>query len=169
MIAPTLQTDRLTLRVPVLADFPAYADFMASPRAVFMGGPMGQIQIWGAFCHDLACWALFGHGGLMVDLRLTGQTIGQVGINAGPLFPEPELGWMLYDGHESKGYATEAATGLRNWAFSNLQHDSFVSYIDLRNTASARVAERLGAILDAAAPRPPGDEADLVYRHRRPS
>lgn len=91
---PTLQTQRLTLRPMAEADFPAYAAFLASSRSTGMGGPYATRQAWGMFCHDIACWSLFGHGAVMIELRLTGACIGQVGINDGPLFPEKELGWL---------------------------------------------------------------------------
>jgi len=66
-------------------------------------------------------------------------------------------------GHEGRGYATEAALALRDWAFSTLKLPSLVSYIAPGNAASVAVAERLGARLDPAAPRTV--PADLVYRH----
>lgn len=88
---PDLSTNRLRLRAPVPDDFLAYQRLMASPRARFMGGPFDLRAAWGIFCHDAACWPLFGHGALMIDLRSTGECVGQVGISAGPLFPEKEL------------------------------------------------------------------------------
>lgn len=165
MTPPTLHTQRLTLRPMRAEDFPAYAAAMASPRAAGMGWPHDARAAWGMFCHDTAGWPLFGHGALMVDLRGKGQTVGQVGVNGGPLFPEPELGWMLYDGAEGQGYATEAAGALRDWAFENLPVASLVSYTDPDNHASIRVAQRLGAVRDEQAPRPEPD--DLVWRHSR--
>lgn len=163
---PTLTTERLTLRPPVVDDFPAYALLLASPRATYMGGPYTQRAAWGLFCHDLACWELFGHGGLMVDLRITGECVGQVGINHGPLFPEKELGWQLYEGREGRGYATEAAMALRDWAMHTLRLDNLVSYVHPENHRSVAVAERLGATLDPDALRQ--DPGDLVYRHLSP-
>jgi RimJ/RimL family protein N-acetyltransferase len=160
---PTLATQRLILRVPVISDFPAYALLMASPRSDYMGGPFDTRAAWGLFCHDVAQWQLFGHGALMIDLKATGECVGQVGINHGPLFPEKELGWQLYDGYEGRGYATEAAGALRDWAFGTLGLRTLVSYIDPGNAQSAAVAERLGAVLDPAAQRQ--DPEDLVYRH----
>jgi RimJ/RimL family protein N-acetyltransferase len=165
MLAPTLHTGRLTLRPLVAADFSAYAAMLASSRSKGMGGPFTERDAWGMFCHDTACWALFGHGALMVDRTDTCETVGQVGINAGPLFPETELGWLLYDGREGHGYATEAALALRDWAFANLSLDSLVSYTDPENHASQAVARRLGEVIDAIAPRQ--DAADLVWRHTR--
>ena len=74
---PTLTTERLFLRPPVVGDFPAYALLLSSPRANYMGGPYAQRAAWGLFCHDVACWELFGHGGLMIDLRTTGECVGR--------------------------------------------------------------------------------------------
>jgi RimJ/RimL family protein N-acetyltransferase len=160
---PTLTTERLLLRAPLVDDFPGFARLLASPRAHYLGGPYTQRVAWGAFCHDIACWELFGHGGLMIDLRITGESLGQVHINGGPLFPEKELGWQLYEGHEGRGYATEAAMALRDWAMRALRLDGLVSYVHPENLASAAVAERLGATLDPNALKPNRDV--LVYRH----
>ncbi len=165
MLAPTLQSQRLVLRPMRDDDFAAYEALMASPRAAYMGGPHDRRAAWGMFCSDVAGWAIFGHGALMLDHRETGETLGQVGLNAGPLFPETELGWFLYDGREGAGFATEAAVALRDWAFAQLPLDSLVSYTDAANAASRKVAERMGAIEDADAPRP--DPEDIVYRHHR--
>jgi RimJ/RimL family protein N-acetyltransferase len=161
---PTLMTERLILRAPFADDFPAYAGLLASPRSEGMGGPYPLRAAWGIFCHDVAGWALFGHGALMIDLRATGDCVGQVGINHGPLFPEKELGWLVYDGHEGRGYATEAAAALRDWAARTLGVDRLVSYIDSENVRSIAVAERLGATIDPHAPKQ--DPGDLVYRHQ---
>ena len=160
---PTLRTDRLRLRPLSVDDFPAYAAFLASPRASLMGGPYTQRAAWGVFCHDIACWELFGHGGMMVDLWTTGMCVGQVSISHGPLYPEKELGWQLYEGYEGQGYATEAAIALRSWAARSLGVHSLVSYVDPQNHRSAAVAKRLGGTLDHDAPKQ--DAGDLVFRY----
>ncbi|MBY3084498.1 N-acetyltransferase [Rhizobium laguerreae] len=136
--AMTIRTERLKLRMPDIGDFAAYAE-------------------------NVALWQLFGHGALTIELGETGECVGQVGINHGPLFPEKELGWFVYEPYEGRGYATEAALALRDWAFATLKLPSLVSYIAPGNAASVAVAERLGARLDPVAPRT--DPADLVYRH----
>ena len=158
-----LRTERLTLRMPVVQDFDAYLRLMASPRAVGMGGPFDVRAAWGMFCHDVAQWQLFGHGAFMIDIEASGECVGQVGINHGPLFPEKELGWFLYDGHERRGFATEAAAALLDWALVELRPASLVSYVDPDNIASQAVAVRIGGSLDPLAPRT--DPHDLVYRY----
>ena len=160
---PILHTDRLVLREPILDDWPTFADIMTSDRARFMGGPFSVDYTWGAFCHGLALWRLFGVGNLTIELRRTGECLGQIEINQGPRFPEPELGWQLSKPAEGKGFAFEAAIALRDWAFAAGGLTTLVSYIDPENTRSIRLAERLGATLDDTSVKQ--DPDDLVYRH----
>lgn len=161
--APTLTTKRLILRPMQADDWIAYCGFLASDRARYMGGPYSKARAWGLFCSDYAQWDLFGVGGLMILRREGGFAIGQVGINSGPLFPEYELGWLVYPEAEGHGIAQEAATALRDWALDIRGLPTLVSYVDPQNRRSCRLAERLGAVLDPDAPRP--DTTDLVYRH----
>jgi len=162
-VIPTLRTERLVVRAPAILDFAAYGELMASPRSAYMGGPFDQRGAWLSFCHDVALWPLLGHGALMMDRLSDGTCIGQVGINHGPLFPEKELGWLLYDGFEGQGYATEAARALRDWAFGVLQLPTLVSYCDQANVSSQAVAMRIGGIVDASASRQ--DPEDIVFRY----
>ena len=163
---PTLETDRLILRPPKMEDWPEFAELMLSERSVHMGGPYSTQAAWGLFCHDVAQWALMGHGGLTMEDRKTGLCIGQVGINHGPLFPEHELGWQVYPDAEGMGFAYEAASALQDWAFTTRRLDTLVSYIDPDNIRSLKLAERLGAKVDADAPRQ--DPTDIVFRHPNP-
>lgn len=149
-----------------MADWSDYMALMASPRAEYLGGPHNKQQAWSMFCHDAGQWPLMGHGALMVDDKQTGRCIGQVGINAGPLYPEHELGWFVYPDGEGHGYAFEAAEALREWAFATLKLATLVSYIALENTRSIKLARRLGAIPDDHAKRPAPD--DVVFRHPTP-
>ena len=164
--APRIETERLILRRMSFDDWPDYASMLASKRSAHMGGPYDTEGAWAMFCRDAAQWDLFGVGALMMDEKSTGHCIGQVGINFGPLFPEYELGWLVYPDAEGKGYAFEAATALRNWAFNARGLPTLVSYIAPENDRSITLAERLGAVLDQTAQRP--DPNDLVFRHARP-
>ncbi|MEL6482406.1 MAG: FixH family protein, partial [Pseudomonadota bacterium] len=80
---------------------PPFLSLLTSDRAKYMGGPYSLEGAWGNFCHGVALWQLSGAGALSMELRETGQWIGQVEINQGPRFPEAELGWQVstaYDG-----------------------------------------------------------------------
>lgn len=162
--APTIQTDRLTLRPYAITDFPAYAGFLESERSFYMGGPHNDNIAWSWFCNDVASWALYGFGNLIVTLTETGETVGHVGITQGPEFPEPELGWVLLDGYEGKGYATEAALALRDFGFETAGLKTMVSYIDPDHAASVKLAKRIYGKLDRDAATP-HDDPTLVYRY----
>jgi RimJ/RimL family protein N-acetyltransferase len=168
MMAPTLHTERLTLRPAQMADFPAYAAFVTSDRARFMGGPHDAKTAWHWFCNDTAQWALLDMGALMITMTGDDGAVGQVAVCHGPIFPEPELGWFLFDGYEGQGIATEAAAAMRDWAFGARALPTIVSYIDPENLPSIRVAQRLGAVVDPLAATP-GNEPTLAYRLRRAS
>lgn len=161
---PTLTTDRLTLRAPHLGDFPAYAEIFASSRSQYMDGPLDENEAWHGFAADIIGWHLFGYGYWTVA-DASDEFLGLVGLANPPIYPEPELGWMLTARAEGKGIAFEAATAARDFAFTTLGWSSVVSYIDPPNARSIALAERLGATPDpdAASPTP----GDLVYRHHK--
>ena len=163
--APTLRTERLVLRPHTREDWPDYAAFMASDRAVHMGGPFDAQQAWGWFCSDHGQWALTGTGALAVERD--GAFVGQVVLNDLPTFPEFELGWLALPGQEGHGYLSEAAGAFREWIAAEVRPPSLVSYVSPENARSVALAERLGAVRDDAAPRP--DPHDVVMRHWGPA
>ncbi len=165
-LAPTLSTDRLTLRPQRVEDFEPFAATLATDRSRWMGGPCSRREAWLWFAADSGSWSLNDTGGWTVERRTDGTVLGQVGVNKPDFFPEIELGWMLHDGFEGNGYALEAAQAARDWAFGPRDLSTLVSYIDPDNAASIRLAQRLGAVRDGAAERP--DAGDLVYRHPHP-
>ena len=160
---PVLQTPRLTLRPPAMADFADYAAFLATERAWGMGGPLSAEQAWTYFTNDVAQWPLLGLGGLMICPG-GGAPVGQVAVCHGPIVPEPEIGWLLYQGHEGQGLALEAALAIKAWALGPRGLASLVSYIAPANTASIRLAQRLGGWRDDAASTPAGI-TPLTYRY----
>lgn len=162
MTPPTLHTARLVLRPLTMADFAVYRDFVISDRTRYMSGPHNATVAWRWFCNDTAQWALLDLGALAVTHH--GRAVGTVGVCGGPIFPEPELGWFLFDAaDEGQGIASEAAAAMRDWALGPRGLTSVVAYVDLRNAPSIRVAERLGGVLDAGAATPDG-MATAVYR-----
>ena len=58
---------------------------------------------------------------------------------------DPEIGWGIMPEFRGKGYAVEAAKRVREHGYGALKLPRLVSYIYPSNTASLRVAEKLGA------------------------
>lgn len=165
---PVICTERLRLRAPRLGDFDAYAAFFASERAELERGRRDRAGAWQEFAAAAGQWMLWGHGAFSIEDAATDAYLGETGVFREDDYPEPELGWMVVPEAEGKGIAREAAGAARDWAYGALGLDTLVSYIDRRNLRSIRLAERLGAVRDDAAPRPGRDPACLVYRHRAP-
>ncbi|MES9524747.1 GNAT family N-acetyltransferase [Streptomyces capoamus] len=57
---------------------------------------------------------------------------------------QAEIGWVLHPRHAGHGYATEAARALASAAFGRLGVHRLFARLDVLNTASVRVCERLG-------------------------
>ena len=168
-LAPSINCDRVTLRAHRVDDFAPMQRWLGDSWARYMGGPFDRDEAWRMFAADVGSWPLLGFGAWAVDLRDTGETIGQVGVNKPVHFPEIELGWMIYPDHEGKGLAFEAAKAARDWAFGPGGLDMVVSYIHRDNARSQALAKRLGAVEDSAAPRADGDTVDdtAVFRHHK--
>lgn len=145
---PRLETPRLTLRAPAMRDFNAFARLFAEDTAGHMGGPLDRSAAFEVFLSVTGSWALRGHGLWSVDLRETGQHLGFVLLGFEPGDLEPELGWLFLVPHRGQGFALESARAARDFARTALGWDQLVSYVAPDNTASARLAERLGARLD---------------------
>ena len=164
-----LETERLILRKPQASDVVRFMDFYGTPRAQYVGGPMEPRQAWNFFGSEIGHWHMRGYGMFTLTEKTSDEAIGIVGHWYPWGWPETEVGWVLFDpANEGKGYATEAARRCVTHAWDALGWDTAVSYIAKDNLASVRVAERLGATLDADAAAPNPDKPCLVYRHPRP-
>lgn len=164
-----LTTKRLSLREPRPADADGFIAFYGTERARFVGGPERPDQAWDRFARLLGHWQIHGFGMFMVTRRDSGTPIGFVGPWFPKAWPEREIGWVLYHPEdEGKGLAFEAAQACIEDAWTRLQWPTFVSYIEPGNGPSIALAERLGATLDATAPKPTFLPENLVYRHPAP-
>lgn len=167
---PVLETERLTLRAPGPQDWEPARDFLLDDRSSFIrDAAMDEGKAWRSFCHIVGMWALRGFGSFAFCLKGTDDVIGLTGPWQPADWPEQELGWTVWTAAaEGRGYAFEAASAARAYAYSDLGWTTAVSYIDPANVRSIALAERLGARLDANAAHPFGDDACLVYRHPGP-
>jgi RimJ/RimL family protein N-acetyltransferase len=163
MIAPTLATDRLILRMPVLADFDHRAAHAASPRADLDYGRMDRAEAWRYFASEVGLWPLRGYGPFSVADGATGVYLGEVGIYHPPAYPEPELGWMVVPAAEGNGIAYEAARAVMVWARRSFGWDRLVNYVNPRNARSIALGLRLGGVRDSEAVGE--DPGDVVIVH----
>ena len=165
---PVLETERLILRANRLADFEAYARFYTTDRAAYRGGIKTRTQAFLMFAAEVGHWSLRGYGMWALEERASGAYCGQVGLWNPEGWPAPEVGWLLMEGFEGRGYALEAALRARDYAYDVLGWTELASCIYVGNDSSIRLAERMGALVEARVPRE-GRPDMLIYRHPGPT
>jgi RimJ/RimL family protein N-acetyltransferase len=144
---PLFETPRLVLRPRTLADTEACLAMDRDPEVTrFVSGPWTDPAAHRAFVErrtlgpyppGLGYWTVLRRG--------DGEFLGWILlIPEDAQGPEVEIGWRLVRAAWGRGYATEAAAPVLRHAFAGLGLEAVVAEIDPANTASIRVAEKLG-------------------------
>ena len=146
MIVPRIETERLILREWRQGDFETYARWMADPEIVrwLTGEPMARADAWRSLAVMAGHWALRGYGFWAVEEKTSGELVGRVGLWNPETWPGLEVGWTLAPEHQGKGYASEAALASMDYAFLTQPIAKLISVIHVNNTASQKVAARIG-------------------------
>lgn len=140
-----LSTPRLTFREWRESDFKPVAQFFADPIAVhYLGGQKSAEETWRLMAAYIGHYQLRTYSYMAVEEKDSHQLIGSVGLWNSEPWPELELGYWLFPAYRGKGYAFEAAKAAQDFAFTHLQLETLVSYIDKENQASVKLAKKLG-------------------------
>jgi RimJ/RimL family protein N-acetyltransferase len=151
-MVPFLETERLKLRGHCLEDFPASAAMWADPIVTryFGGRSFTEEEAWTRFLRYSGHWALLGFGYWVVEEKVTGNFVGEVGFAdykreiESSLKHLPEIGWVLASQSHGKGYGTEAVRAAVEWGDRNLEGSRTTCLIHPENIPSIRVAEKCG-------------------------
>jgi RimJ/RimL family protein N-acetyltransferase len=175
-----LRTERCLLRQWRAEDLAAWRAMNADPpvRRYFpsvLGAEQANAEA--QRCRD----AIAERGWGMWALEVPGafDFAGFVGLNIpgfdAPWMPAVEIGWRLRFEAQRRGYATEAARAVMQFAFESLKLQEVVALTVPTNTASRRVMEKLGmqtrAEDDFDHPRVPEGHPlrrHVLYRLQRP-
>ena len=143
--SPVLKTQNLILRGPKKVDIEPTIDFSQNEqRSVFFGALANRGDAWRWFALNIGHWHLHGFGYFTIVAK--GEEIaGLCGVWFPEGWPEPELGWVVFDDFEGKGIAFEAAQAVRSWAYSKLGFTTITSNIVPKNKRSIALAKRLNA------------------------
>ncbi|ASW54644.1 GNAT family N-acetyltransferase [Plantactinospora sp. KBS50] len=145
-----VRTDRLDLRPFEDGDLAALHAYLSRPDVAryLYQGPADDAASRAALERKRQPTALRAAGdalNLAVVVRATGRLVGDVLLfwtNAE--HRQGEIGYILHPDAGRQGYATEAARAMLRLGFDGLGLHRIVGRLDARNTASARVLERLG-------------------------
>lgn len=150
MSVPIIETDRLILREFRESDFPVYERLAADIEVMrYLGGKtMNQVEAWRHMAFMVGHWTLRSYGYFAVEEKATEEFIGRAGFTNPTGWPGFELGWTIAPWKQGKGFASEAARRLLDYAFCELDREHVISLIHPDNAPSRRVAEKLGERLE---------------------
>jgi RimJ/RimL family protein N-acetyltransferase len=141
---PVIQTDRLTLREYRHGDFDSFADHLRDPESMAHIALADRETAWRIFSSHAGLWLLHGAGWWAVEMRQTGQLIGNVGAFFREGSTVMEVGWNTYRAFWGQGFASEAAEAAVNYALEVRREPKIHALIAPGNESSLRVAYRLG-------------------------
>ena len=145
-------TERLTLRPHTRHDFADCAAMWGDPDVVrfISGKPSTREESWSRLLRYAGHWAAMDFGYWAVREASSGHFLGDIGLSEFRREITPsiegtaEAGWVLAPGAHGKGYATEAVRAALDWYHDTFPARRTVCMISPENTASLRVAEKVG-------------------------
>lgn len=151
-VPPIIETTRLILRAHGPGDLDTCTAMWAEPAVLryIRKSPFPREEVWTRILRYGGHWQWLGFGYWVILEKVTGQFLGEVGVQnfERDIEPEfsgtPELGYGLTGAAQGKGYATEAAKAALSWFDSHidLPHISCMTSPD--NIYSQRVALKCG-------------------------
>ena len=142
-----IETTRLFLREFVSEDLAALSRVLCD-RETMRYYPMTFDEVaakeW--ILRNQRRYATAGHGLWAMDLKATGEMIGDCGITLQDVDGESlwEIGYHLRRDMWGQGFATEAARACRDYGFATLHEEFLISLVRPENLPSCRVAQRNG-------------------------
>jgi RimJ/RimL family protein N-acetyltransferase len=144
-----LITERLLVRHFHILDSEPMHRLFGDPEVMRFGEgaqPREWVDVWLRTCLE-RYYRTWGFGPYAVVEKQSHDVIGYCGLFFFPDIngkPEVEIGYRLIRLAWGQGYATEAALAVRDFAFYTLGIKRLIAIIDPSNTASIRVAEKIG-------------------------
>lgn len=158
----TITTSRLTLRRATSSDAPFLALLMNDPEYVRLIGDRGVRSEEDAVAY-LASSPIYAYGddglGFNIAVLTDGTAIGICGLVKRAELDDVDLGYAIASQHAGKGYASEAASAVIQYAREDLGLERIVALTVMENGGSRIVLERIGMRLERIW-RPAGSHRD---------
>jgi ribosomal-protein-alanine N-acetyltransferase len=163
-----IETERLLLRSLQSFDAQALAEIWSDPGVtLYMGGPRDFTETRELLEEEALSGAETNIGLWPVIEKTSGQVIGHCGLIDKDVDgqAEYELIYVFHTSAWGKGYATEAASAVKDYAFEQLDLKRIIALIDPENVASERVAKKIGMHFERKTCRPSGKVLRVYARH----
>jgi len=142
-----IETKRLFLRKMNESDFEAlYKVFSDKEVSKYYPYDFDEERVRNWLKRNIERYEKDGFGLWAVCLKETGEVIGDCGLTIQFINGEekPEIGYHIRKDMQRKGFAKEAATAVRDWAFKNTLYDKIYSYMKYDNIPSIKTAISYG-------------------------
>ncbi|MET0553487.1 MAG: GNAT family N-acetyltransferase [Vicinamibacteria bacterium] len=142
-----LETARLRLRELAPTDLDFVAEMLAHPEVMrFYPKRYARDEAAEWLDRQRARYRRDGHGLWLVEDRAGLTPIGQIGLVLQTVGGEalPEIGYLVHRPYWRRGYASEAARGVRDHAFAAFRYPRVISLVRPENAPSQGVARTLG-------------------------
>lgn len=142
-----LETKRLYLREMCQNDYSSLCEILQDGEAMYAyEGAFSDEEVQEWLDRQIARYQKWGFGLWAVVLKETDEMIGQCGLTMQPWKDRDvlEIGYLFRRAYWHKGYAIEAASMCKQYAFEVIDADEVCSIIRDMNTASQKVAIRNG-------------------------
>lgn len=134
------ETDRCLIRELSLSDLPALYELYDKPGMTDFVEPLydyeTELEYQKAYIENM--YGFYEYGMWLVFLKETGKLIGRAGLE------HNEMGYMIAPELWNQGYATEVCRFIIDYARENTDFKELYCRIDEKNTASVRLAKKLG-------------------------
>lgn len=138
-----IETKRLILREYTWEDFSALYEIFSDPETMqHYPAPFDEEKTRNWIQRNMNRYREYGFGLWAVVLKESGKVIGDCGLTIQNIDGEqlPEIGYHIHKDCQKKGYGSEAARAVRDWAFENLPYDTIYSYMKYTNIGSYSTA-----------------------------
>lgn len=145
-----IETKRLYFRELEQSDFESLCLILKDEKAMYAyEGAFNDSEAHEWLDRQIARYRKYGFGAWAVILKENNELIGQCGLTMQPWKDKEllEIGYLFQRRYWHKGYAIEAATACKKYAFEVLNAEEVCSIIRDTNIPSQNVAIRNGMVL----------------------
>ncbi|MCL2052159.1 MAG: GNAT family N-acetyltransferase [Lachnospiraceae bacterium] len=143
-----LDTKRLTLRETTIEDVDEFYRIYSDPLITLYIPNLLNINEERIYAAEYikTIYTFYGYGIWTVTLRETGEVIGRAGISWREGFSIPELGFVIAQNHQRKGYAEEILRAILELALRELELNVIQALVRHENIASMNLLKKLGFV-----------------------
>ena len=161
-----LETERLALRHLCAGDAAFILELVTDPDWLRFIGDRGMRTAEDACGYiergPMKLYERLGFGLYRVALK-DGTPLGMCGLIKRDSLEDVDIGFAFLPAFRGRGYANEAASAVRDYAFEVLGLERIVAITSPDNEASAKLLERLGFACERTIPSVSGGEVSHLY------